>query len=174
MREKDWRDEIKKGDILSTLAGDREVLEATHKNGWLVSIRMQKIRNIGGGGNTTYVRNDLRSMSMKPKWEKLPRPCDMERCPTCEQKIPKPPYVPQKVCFDCQKPIERGHKWRYKRHVIIDEIRSGFYTHHKEKVMTIMVHRHCENPDSYTQEKIHQSDYHRRRDDREHAEKNPA
>lgn len=66
MREKDWRDEIQKGDILSTLAGDREVLGATHRNGFLVAIRLERIR--GGGGTTVYVRSDLRCMGMQPKW----------------------------------------------------------------------------------------------------------
>lgn len=54
-----------------------------------------------------------------------------ERCPTCHQPIP---VKPMRICYDCKKAIHQHHKWTWQE---------------REKVLTC-VHRHCDNPTSYT------------------------
>ena len=60
----------------------------------------------------------------------------MSRCPHCKQAMP-PVYKPQKVCCECKKPIERGHKWQW----IL------------KKNCSMIAHRHCDNPGSYKPKK---------------------
>lgn len=61
---------------------------------------------------------------------------DMDICPHCKQKMP-PEYEPIKICHECQNPFHRDHKWKYKK------------VEWNDKVATVMVHRHCDNPSSY-------------------------
>lgn len=54
------------------------------------------------------------------------------RCPHCRQPMPEPGRTVRR-CYDCRKPITRHHKWTA-------EPREGVLT---------LVHRNCENPESY-------------------------
>lgn len=56
----------------------------------------------------------------------------MAKCPHCKQLMPHE-YKPQKICAECKKPIERGHKWHWI----------------KKRGLATIAHRHCDNPDSY-------------------------
>lgn len=49
------------------------------------------------------------------------------RCPCCDQPLD---LTPARWCADCDRPIMRGHKWRFNK---------------KGR----MVHRHCKYPTSY-------------------------
>lgn len=59
-----------------------------------------------------------------------------DRCPTCKQAIPSKP-TPKRICHDCGKIMSRYDKWTLQE-------RNG--------VMT-MVHRYCDNPESYRPKK---------------------
>lgn len=50
-----------------------------------------------------------------------------------------------RVCFDCQKPIVTGDKWRLKRISMPPEDPHSYV----ERIATVFVHRHCDNPQSY-------------------------
>lgn len=66
----DWRDKIGAGDILQTLAGDREVISTSYIKKRLSIIGMKKIRNHWGIGDIThYTRSDIKYMGMQPKKE---------------------------------------------------------------------------------------------------------
>lgn len=52
-------------------------------------------------------------------------------CPTCKQPIPV--TGPKRICADCQRPIERHDKFHFRTV-------AGKST---------VVHRHCDNPESY-------------------------
>ena len=56
----------------------------------------------------------------------------MTRCPHCHQPMPSPVRVVRR-CFDCGEPITRHAKWTWQQ---------------RQGVLTV-VHRHCENPESY-------------------------
>ena len=58
-----------------------------------------------------------------------------ERCPHCQQRMPKPKQVRaySRICRACHLPIATHHKWK----VITDGEASWFE------------HRHCNNPESY-------------------------
>lgn len=58
-----------------------------------------------------------------------------ERCPHCQQRMPKPRVSKQRsrICRKCGEPIKVHHKWK----VETDGEASWFE------------HRHCDNPGSY-------------------------
>lgn len=58
-----------------------------------------------------------------------------ERCPHCQQRMPKPKAVRayDRICRNCSQPIRTHHKWK----VITDGSASW------------VEHRHCDNPESY-------------------------
>lgn len=64
----------------------------------------------------------------------------MNRCRECGQQIPPPgssaAYVPQRVCFLCEVPIGRHHKFVFIR----------------ENGVTRIRHRHCDDPEAYINE----------------------
>lgn len=65
-----------------------------------------------------------------------------ERCSECKQKVPMSDEQ-TKVCYDCQQPIYRDHKWRYKKVYVTG---LGEY---KGRYATVMVHKHCDYPSLY-------------------------
>jgi len=56
-----------------------------------------------------------------------------EVCPTCQR--PLSPPAPR-VCFECQKPILRHHKYTW---IMLDGDRN----------LSTVVHRHCDRPTEY-------------------------
>jgi len=64
----------------------------------------------------------------------------IERCCTCKQPLGS---RPTRVCYDCKKPMGNHDKWTYQE-------RKG--------VMT-MVHRHCDNPTSYRECSVEDSNH---------------
>lgn len=70
-----------------------------------------------------------------------------DRCPCCRQKMPDMASEKTRICFDCQKPIVTGDKWRLKR--ITVPVGAPHTDSYAEKKATVYVHRHCDNPQSY-------------------------
>ncbi len=58
-----------------------------------------------------------------------------ERCPHCQQRMPKPkqPRRFDRICRKCQQPILTHHKWK-----CVTDNRASWFEH-----------RHCHNPESY-------------------------
>lgn len=58
-----------------------------------------------------------------------------ERCPCCKQMLNREQAKPTRICYDCGRPLTRGHRWTF-------QPREGIS-------VPVVVHRVCANPEGY-------------------------